>query len=119
MTEQTPSQTNKDFPQRTDRQNKSLHLYCEQLSQTLNDAGITQKMVLQAIDIDWSADSIKSLFRSLGRAKYGIKSTSELTTKQLTDIYDELNRIVAKFGVHIPFPSEEEIANQQLYGKKV
>jgi len=104
----TQSMESKSFPQRTDRQNKSLHLYCEQLSQTLNDAGITQKMVLQAIDIDWSADSIKSLFRSLGRAKYGIKSTAELTTKQLTDIYDELNRIVSKFGVHVPFPSVDE-----------
>ena len=89
MTEQTPSQTNKDFPQRTDRQNKSLHLYCERLAEELNNAGITQKLVLQCVELDWSADSIKSLFRSLGRAKYGIKSTSELTTKQLTDIYDE------------------------------
>ena len=109
----------KEYKQRTTLQNSSLHLYCERLAEELNNAGITQKLVLQCVELDWSADSIKSLFRSLGRAKYGIKSTSELTTKQLTDIYDELNRIMAKFGIHIPFPSEEEIANQQLYGKKV
>lgn len=98
---------NKEFPQRTAQQNKSLHLYCEQLSTALNDAGISQKMVLQATELDWSGESIKSLFRSLGRAKYGTISTASLTTKQMTDIYDELNRIVAGFGVHISWPSSD------------
>jgi len=64
-------------------------------------------MVLQAIELDWSADSIKSLFRSLGRAKYAKNSTTQLTTKEIMDCYDEINRIVSKFGVHVDWPSSD------------
>ena len=94
--------------QRTSQQNKSLHLYCEMLYEELGLAGITQKKFLQAMDeVNNSPQSIKAVFREYGRVKYGKNSTADLTTKEMSDIYEEFNRNLAKIGIHVPWPSVE------------
>jgi hypothetical protein len=93
--------------QRTTRQNNALHLYCQMLAETLNEAGISQQVFLQGLEVDNSPDSVKAVFRALGKAKYGKESTSLLTTKECSDIYEEFNRHTAKIGIHVPWPSEE------------
>ena len=99
--------------QRTIQQNKSLHLYCQQLSDKLNEAGISQRVLLEGLEIDNSSESIKDIFRSLGKAKYKKDSTAKLTTKEMSDCYEEFNRHIAHLGVHIPWPSINEILYQQ------
>ena len=103
----------KEEKKRTIQQNRSLHLYCQQLSNKLNEAGISQRVLLEGLEIDNSEESIKDIFRSLGRAKYKKDSTAKLTTKEMSDCYEELNRHIAKLGIHIPWPSQEEILYQQ------
>ncbi len=93
---------------RTTKQNNALHLYCELLADELNMAGISQRVFLEGLEVDNSADSVKAVFRALGKAKYLKDSTSKLTTKECTDIYEEINRQSSKVGIHIPWPSEEE-----------
>jgi len=80
------------------------------LAQELTFAGISQRVLLQAVnEVDNSAESVKSVFRALGKAKYLKSSTSELTTKEMSDIYDEFNRNLAKIGIHVEWPSEEQL----------
>lgn len=105
--------------QRTLKQNKSLHKYCEVLSETLNEMGITQEVLVRGLEVDNSPESVKAVFRALGKAKYGKESTADLTTKEISSCYEEFNRHISKLGVYIPWPSEEEIIMQKEYGKIV
>jgi hypothetical protein len=97
---------------RTIRQNSALHLYLEHLSEALNGAGLDMRKTLRAdIDIPWTMESAKEwLWKPVQRALYGKSSTTELTTTDITKIYDTLNRHLSqKFGVSVDFPSEEEL----------
>lgn len=108
-----------DNKQRSGQQNRALHLWCEMLSQELNFAGITQRLLLQYVnEVDNSAESIKAVFRALGKAKYLKDSTADLTTKECSDIYDEFNRNLAKLGIHVEWPSAEALNFQETYAKK-
>ena len=99
---------------RTSQQQKSLEVYCKQLSSALVEAGISQRMFLEGLEHDTSPEFIKAVFRAIGKSKYGKISTADLTTKECSDVYEELNRQSASKGVSIPWPSENELANQQL-----
>ena len=99
---------------RSKKQQASLQIYCRKLANTLNEAGISQKVLLEAFEIDNSEESIKSLFREIGRKKYGKTSTAKLTTKECTDVYEEVNRGTSLKGVHEPWPSEEELRYNNL-----
>jgi hypothetical protein len=103
---------------RTGQQNRALHLWCEMLAQELTFAGISQRVLLEAInEVDNSAESVKSVFRALGKAKYLKSSTAELTTKECSDIYEEFNRNLAKIGIHIEWPSAEQLSFYETYTK--
>ena len=104
----------KEEKQRTDQQRKSLEVYCREIAQMLNESGITYRVLIQSLDIDNSQENIKDIIRTIGTAKYKKISTADLTTKELQYCYEEFNRIIAKFGVHLPWPSEEEMANSQI-----
>lgn len=100
--------------QRTTLQNKALHLYFQMLADTLNDSGLDMKKVLKPeIDIPWSKETIKNyLWRPIQMAQLTKESTTELTSKEIDLVYNTLNRHIAKFGIHEPFPSIEEIMFQ-------
>lgn len=94
--------------QRTIQQNKALHLYCQMLSDALNDAGLDMKNTLKPeIDIPWSADNVKDhLWKPVQLAVTGKKSTTELDTCNPSDVYEVLNRHIAeKFGINISWPN--------------
>ena len=93
--------------QRSSAQNNSLHLYCQELSSVLNERGITQEVFVRGLEVDNSPDSVKAVFRELGRVKYGKLSTADLTTKEMSSIYEEFNRHTSKLGIHLPWPSIE------------
>ena len=109
---------NEQEQQRTIRQNNSLHAYCKMLSMALNEAGISQAMFVRGLEHDTSPEFIKAVFRAIGKSKYGKISTSLLSTKECSDVYEELHRQVSKFGIYIPWPSEQELALQSLIEKK-
>ena len=101
--------------QRTIHQNNALHLWCQQVSDTLNEAGISYKMLLDGLEIDQTPQTIKGLFRLIAGAKYNKHRTTELTTKELMDCFEELNRHLGIKGIHVPFPSEDELNLQETY----
>jgi len=102
----------KSYPQRTVRQNKALHVLFRLLAETLNDNGLDMRKTLKpGIDIPWSPESAKEyLWRPVQEAQLNKKSTTELTTKEIDEVFDTINKHLGeKFGVHVPFPSIEEL----------
>ena len=97
--------------QRTVIQNRALHLYFELLAIELNNAGLDMKKVLKpSIDISWTKENVKEyLWRPIQEALKLKKSTTELTSKEVNEVYEILNRHISeKFGIHQFFPSEEQ-----------
>lgn len=93
---------------RTAQQNKALHLYFEQLAQTLNDAGLDMRLVLKEnVQISWTKDNVKDyLWRPFQMALIRKHSTAKLDKKKEIDlVWENLNRhLVEKFGAVAEFP---------------
>lgn len=102
---------------RTPLQNKALHLYFTLLATELNDAGLDMKKVLKpSVDISWTKENIKEyLWRPIQEALKLKKSTTELTTAEVSQIWEVLNRHLGeKFGIHQVFPSVEQTKDYLL-----
>jgi hypothetical protein len=94
--------------QRTIKQNNSLHLYFELLAGALNEAGLDMRAVMKpSVDIPWTAENVKNhLWRPIQKVVLNKESTTELSTDEISKVYDVLNRHLGeKFGVHEDFPS--------------
>jgi hypothetical protein len=98
-----------DYPKRTLPQNNSIHLWFEHIAQELNNAGYEQKLTIGTVDVPWSKESVKWMFKKIARAQFDKGHTSELTTKELTEVSETLNRVLAEKGIHITFPSAETL----------
>lgn len=104
------------YPQRTRQQNKALHVLFRELAKELNEAGLDMRRVLKpGIDIPWAAESVKEyLWRPIQKAQLGKQSTTELTTKEIDQVFDTINKHLGeKFGLHVAFPSVEEIIRRE------
>jgi hypothetical protein len=105
---------------RTGKQSKSLHLYFQQLAEALNNAGLDARMVLRPeIEIPWSPQMIKDLlWRPVQESYTGEKSTTSISTKELSEVHQIIERhLNEKFGAIAdfpPFPSNEEISFKSL-----
>jgi len=109
--------TDKEVKQRTDAQNRALHLLFTQLAEQLNDMGFDMRKTLKPeIDIPWNGKTIKEyLWRPIMKAQLGKESTTELTTKEIDEVFDTINRHLGeKFGVNISFPSIDSLMFNQL-----
>lgn len=94
---------------RTLQQNKSLHKYCELVADELNEAGFDIKIAIKA-DVPWNKDRVKDLWwRELQKAQFGKKSTTQLTTLEIQQVYETMNRSLAGLGIHIAWPSLESL----------
>ena len=96
---------------RTLQQNRALHKWCEQLAETLADAGYDMRTLIK-VPITPNKDNIKSeIVHPVMRALYpDIESTADLSTTQMQDLYETINRALGeKLGVHVPWPSHEEM----------
>jgi hypothetical protein len=93
--------------QRSSAQNRSLHKYCAEMATELQNSGITVEVFLKGMEAEFTPETVKMMWRAFGKAKYGKSSTAELTTSQVNEVYDECNRHVAQFGIHVAFPSQE------------
>lgn len=98
--------------QRTEQQNRALHLWFELLAETLNDGGYSVQLVLkEKMDLNWDKEKIKELlWRPAQQAILGKTSTTELKKQEDIDkVFDHLNRHISeKFGVSVQFPVDME-----------
>ena len=90
---------------RTNKQNRSLHKYFEEVSRELNNSGVDVRVMVKNLRVDATPEMIKNIYRAIGKEKLGITSTAELTTKQVNECYDEFNRLLSLEGLAITFPS--------------
>ena len=109
--------TEKIQKQRSKPQNNSLHKYCTDVANLLKEHGITLTTFYQNIDVDPTMESVKALWRTIATAKYGKISTTELTTVELQEVFEEVNRHIAQWGIHVPWPSAEEQSFNQYFDK--
>ncbi len=105
----------KKYPQRTKQQNKALHVLFRMLADELNNNGLDMRKTLKpGVEIPWSPQSAKEyLWRPIQIAQLNKVSTTELTTMEIDQVFDTINRYLGeKFGLHIPFPSIDELIRQ-------
>lgn len=71
-------------PKRTIQQNNSIHLFCSQLAEKLNEMGLGMRELLKpTYYIEWSTTSVKEhLWRPFQIALTGKHSTTELTKNE-------------------------------------
>lgn len=100
---------------RTLKQNRALHLMFDILARDLNENGLDMRRTLKpSIDIPWTGESVKEyLWRPVQQAQVNKKSTTELTTREIDEVFDTINRhLGTKFGIYVPFPSIETLLEE-------
>lgn len=106
---------------RTDQQRKAIEVYFLEVARELNNAGIGMSNFLKDFEIDVTQQSVKDVFRAIGKAKYGKISTADLTTTELQGCWEEFNRALSDRGLTILFPNAssftDEIINNGGYIK--
>ena len=103
-------------PKRTSTQNKAIHLYLEQIARELTNMGETMQNVVKkmpAVEITPSKESLKIVvWKPIQEAMLGKKSTTELTTAEVSKVYEIVSMFLAKqFKISIPFPDETQTDN--------
>lgn len=99
--------------QRTDQQNKAIHKYLEMVAHELCNQGQTMQDVIKHInkvEITPTKDNLKEIvWREIQKVLFGKKSTTELTTVEVNQVYEVMSMWLAKnFEISLPFPSIEE-----------
>ena len=100
--------------QRSLSQNSAAHLYFTQLAKAMNDSGYDVRKTIK-MPVDFTPDTVKEyLFKPVMMALYPDKaSTTELSTTELSEVYENLNRLTSdKFGIGLEFPSYENELNE-------
>jgi len=99
--------------ERTNQQNKALHLWLEMLADALNDAGysVNDKIVFKA-EISFTKENLKeSAVRPVMTALFPeIESTAKLSKTQIQDVYMHVDRAISeRTGISIPWPTQEQL----------
>ena len=99
-------------PNRSLTQNSALHKYCEMVARELENGGHTMQDVVKVItrvEITPTTQNVKEiLWREIQKALFGKKSTTELTTAEVSKVYEVMAMFLAReFQISLPFPSEE------------
>jgi hypothetical protein len=99
---------------RSNQQNKAIHKLFNTLSTELNTLGLDARIILTpTYQIWWTPEMIKrDLWCPLQKVMFGTEHTSEMTTDQVSKVYEQLAHIIGeKHGVEISFPSIEDTEN--------
>ena len=106
-----------NIPERKNRslkQNKSIHLGCQQIADILIESGVPLSVAFKNLDVRPTMNSIKDAYRSIASAKYGVDSTADLTTVQINEVWVDLVKALEEStGVTILFPSQEQFINYE------
>ena len=103
---------------RTDPQNKSAHLWFDELADALNASGYTvnSKEVLR-LDVPWTKDNVKEfLFRPVMKAMYPDKtSTAQLTKAEWSAVVEALNLALGeRVGVQLALVDRRLLVRVQV-----
>jgi len=104
---------------RTNKQNASIHVYCDMLRQEYDAKDLGMAVVLeQQMTVPWTMDRIKDLhWRTIQVAMGFDKSTTKLQPAQVGEVYKRLNKhTYDNFDIDIAFPCEESMRRKAIYG---
>ena len=93
---------------RTNQQNRSLHLFCKQVADELNAAGLDMEKTLKhGTAVPWTMELVKALIWSVVQeAITGEAATSKQKRDAYGQVYEIVNRhLGSTFGVHVAWPS--------------
>ena len=93
-------------------------MYFRLLADELNGAGWSmQKTLKETVDIEWTPENIKKyLWKPIQEALLEKDSTRELTTDEVSKVYDILHRHLSeKTGVGVAFPEDPNIHNYETH----
>jgi len=100
---------NKPDKLRTLKQNRALHKFFSELADELNDRGQYIGKVIK-IDAEWNGDRVKELiWREVQKKMTGKTSTTQLTTKEIDEIFGVLHQAFASRGIDLQWPSIETL----------
>ena len=96
---------------RTQRQNRAMHKLFREISQQMNEQGLTLQQVLRSdVETMMTPKLVKEvIWRPVQKAMYGKESTTQLTTEEVDKVFDVINKHLGKHGIHVPFPSIETL----------
>lgn len=99
----------KNLDKRTDKQNRSLWLWCENIAQRLNDNNLPIKEVIE-MEVDWNKDTAKAiLFNRMMKATCNKTTSTKLVKTDINKIIDGLVQVFANHGLVLPpFPNKED-----------
>lgn len=104
--------------QRTSLQNRSLHKLFNDISNHCIETGLDQKTIVKALTeytISASPQFIKEIWRSIQISLTGKKSTTDLNTKEIDQVYDVFNKFISEItGEHFAFPNIQDLLHSQL-----
>lgn len=98
----------------TARQSRALHLWCDEVARELNNSGIDMSVLVRNLQVSHTKESVKAIWKAIAQAKYGKTSTTQLTSKELNDVYDEMNKMLASVGIHLAFPDNTYYLNEEI-----
>ncbi len=92
------------------KQNAALHLYLTQIAEQMTDAGYSQRLLMArfktTFDLPVTMEMIKEIFKESAFHMHKVEHTSDLTTVQLQEVYEAVNRGFAEsVGVSAEWPS--------------
>lgn len=106
---------------RTLIQNRALHLYCQQLADAFNAAGLDMKKVIKPdVEIEWTMEGVKEyIWRPIQKFLYNKESTTQLEKHELDKIHENINRHLAANpntqGLpYIPFPHKPKTEEKEI-----
>ena len=97
---------------RTLQQNKSCHLWCEQIARKLNKENFFIQDVIK-LNTKWDMLKVKELiFKPVVKSLYTKDSTTKLNKDEFGLIIDTIIRALATKGIECPdFPNREDLEN--------
>jgi hypothetical protein len=95
----------------TGRQFRAIHVYFDKVADMLNEAGLDMRAVLKPeVDIPWSKETVKEyMWKPIQKIAVGEESSKDILQEDVDKVFNIMNRHLAKFGIHQPFPSIESI----------
>jgi len=102
--------TAKTGRQRTQTQNKALHVFVALLADELNAAGYDfRTFVREGYEVPWSPELVKDyIWRPIQKAITGKESTTKPETHEYAKIYDSVNLKMVEYGIFVPWPVKND-----------
>lgn len=95
---------------RTARQHRALHVFCRTLAMALREKDMdTKKFFKEGFEVPFTTEIVKdNIWKPIQKALTDKESSKQLTTNEVSQIYDTINKLLAERGIHVPWPSRNE-----------